>query len=336
MLKRIVFLLVFLSVSIFMAGCDKLALSQGQEFKRKVTLFSKFNMSMFRNVDDKNAEMYLDMKVTDVDSDGTATVLVTIDKIESSISTLGYVFQFSCDEPEKNKKESSRPKLQEGYVDIFSKLVGKSYSAKVLKSGQVSELINIDPEIYKYTSSETNEKINGYNQAIMLLSEDSLKEYVSPGVYNGLPESQSDKIDTRMVLPSLPKFPAYRINSETPETDEATASWPTSVNKYYYKVKCDGVPDELATASSSDDEDAEEPQEFEQKDSRYISSTHSVIAAYGNGCVGYTKTGKFHELRERDVVEVASLRLNKSRNTGKKKRKVRMYYIVDKVIENID
>ncbi|MBN2063838.1 MAG: hypothetical protein JW745_03470 [Sedimentisphaerales bacterium] len=316
-------------MTLFLVGCDELKLKPGQQFSRKITMTSKFNMSIFNNVDDKDMQMTLLCKVLSVDNSGNATVQAQISKIESKINTMGIVFQYSSEKPEINTQTSSRPEIQKVYVDIMSSLAGKKYSAVIDKSGKVLELKDIDAEIAKYSQLRTDDKITGRNQAIMLLAPARLKEYVSPGLYNGMPadtEIGAKLSGYEVVVPSLPALPNNRTIVEPGSMAQATSDWREDVKKFYYAVSCDGLPGKLEA-------DQEPPATVDEK---YRSVSHSAISVFGNGCIGYAPGKGFYKQVERVFVEVRSNRLNETQNTGSKKRKVRMYYIVDTTIENVD
>ncbi len=330
MIKKISLIILCFGICLLFTGCDKLTLTKGQTFSRKVKIVSKFNMSIFNNVDDKTAEMVVACEVTDIDNSGNAIVRATVDKIEAKIVTMGYLFQFSTDKPELNTKESTRPELQEKYVNIFSPLVGKSYTAVVDKDARVIELKDIDPAILKYAKAVTDDKISGKNQAILLLSETMLKEYVSPGIYNGTPEdngSGEKTVASDIVAPSLPVIPVTRKVVEAGKMAASTAKWPEGTVKVYYATSADKLPEKFSS-------DEVVPVIYDN----YKSATHAAVALWGNGCVGYSKSGDFVKMVERTFIEVSSNRLaNKNESSGKnKKRKVQMYYIIDKTIENID
>ncbi len=311
-----------------LSGCDKLTLKKGDSFSRKVEISSKLSMSIFNNADDKTTTMEISFDVTDVDSNGNATVVATIDKLDAKLSTLGYVFEYSSTDTKVNTKESKRKEMQDKFVQAFEKLAGKSYSAVVDKNGRVIELKDIDPEIKKYMKGQANDKLNAENQAIMVLQEDRLKEYVSPGFYNGVESknlSVGSLIGSNMVtVPSIPTFEGQRFVREAGELEKDTADWPQEAQKVYYDIKCEGLPGQL-------DNDQEPPTDIDDK---YKTSTHSAVSVFGQGCIAYTKEGDFVKQFDRTVVEVLPDRLKKS--SGKnQKRKVRMFYMVDKKIDQL-
>ncbi len=327
MIKKSFLFAFCMLIPFILAGCDELAKNKGESFTRKITVVSKYNMSFFSNVDDKSAELFLSCNVIDVDNKGNALVRATIDKIESKIATMGVMFQFSTDNPELNTKENSRPEMQKKYVEIFSELIGKSYSAVVAKNGNVLELKDIDPAIEKYVKAQTDNNITGHNQAIMLLTDSMLREYVSPGVYNGSPTENSHGVkstESVIVVPGLPVVAVIRAIVEPGNMAESTSSWPSDTIKHYYGISADGLPQQLSKA----DETPARP------DDKYRSQTHTAIAVFGNGCVGYSPTGKFVKMVERNVIEVSSNRLTDRPNDGTRRR-VQMYYIIDKTIENL-
>ena len=323
-LKILMVFVMFLALS----GCDKLALKKGDSFSRKVQVVSKLSMSIFNNADDKTTTMEISFDVTDVDSNGNATVVATIDKLEAQLSTLGYVFEYSSTRPEVNSKESKRKEMQEKFVNTFEKLVGKSYSAKVDKNGCVLELKGVDPEIKKYINGQANDKLTAENQAIMVLQEDRLKEYVSPGFYNGIASKQlaiDSFIGNNMVtVPSIPTFEAQRFVREAGELEKDTADWPQEAKKVYYNIKCEGLPGQL-------ENDQEPPTNV---DSKYKTNTHTAISVFGQGCIAYSKEGEFVKQFDRTVVEVLPERLKKTAGKNQK-RKVRMFYLVDKKIDQL-
>ena len=323
------FLIKFLLVGLFLfslTGCDKLALKKGDSFSRHVKIASKLSMAIFNNADDKTTTMDLGFDVVGVDKDGNATVVVTIDKLDAKLSTLGYVFEYSCTDPKINNKESKRKEMQEKFVKVFEKLLGKSYSAVVDSNGKVLEFKDIDPEIKKYIDGQVTDKLTAENQAIMVLHEDKLKEYVSPGFYNGVASTSlavGDLIGPSVVtVPSVPAIEYNRTVREAGDLINQVADWPEESKKVFYSVACEGLPGKLG-------KDEEPPSDIDEK---YKTSTHTAISLFGQGCVAYTKDGKFVKQLSRTVVEVLPERLKQT--TGKnQKRKVRMFYMVDTTIE---
>lgn len=328
MIRKFLLVLMVAIQALVLVGCDVLELEQGQKFTRKVTMASRYNMTYFSNVDDKKTTLLLACEVVSVDGSGNATVRATIDNIEATVSTIGLFFQFSTDKPELNTKESARPEMQKEYVGLFTGLVGKSYCAVVGKNGKVLELKEIAPEIIKYVNGNTDDKMTGPNQLIMLLSESKLKEYVSPAIYNGMPKSKvgSEIAGYEVIVPGVPKLPLYRKIVEAGDMAEATADWSEGVDKYYYSVRCEGLPGML----SNDDV---VPAGLENK---YGSAAHYVISVFGNGCAGYSQENGFYKHVESVKVEVKSRRADGAADTSTGRRKVRMMYTVDTIIENVD
>ena len=311
-----------------LSGCDKLALKKGDSFSRKIQIDSKLSMAIFNNADDKSTTMVMDFNVVSVDSKGNATVVATIDELNAKLSTLGYVFEYSSTDPKVNNKKSNRKEKQESFVKVFEKLLGKSYSAVVDKNGRVLELKDIDPEIKKYINGQAKEKLTAEDQAIMVFQEDKLKEYVSPGFYNGIIDKKmtvDSVIGTNLVtVPSVPTLEVKRVVREAGDLTKDTDDWPADAKKVYYNFKSDDLPGQL-------DNDQDPP---DKVDDKYKTSTHSAISVFGQGCIAYTEEGKFVKQFDRSVVEVLPERLKKS--TGnKQKRKVRMFYMVDKKIDQL-
>jgi hypothetical protein len=163
-------------------------LKSGQTYAQKVHFLSDLRM-MFPYADYQDSEMVLKYKVNEVNSEGVATVTVTIDSIKASMRSLSIVCKYDSETPAESKEEKrpgGKPSHQEQYTRSFEGVKGSKFSAQVDAQGRLLKFLEVDKKIQKFVSGPISSAYFGGYQLALLFSETNLRDYVSLWMYGFL------------------------------------------------------------------------------------------------------------------------------------------------------
>jgi|GEM_PF-2302668 len=185
--------IVFLSLlGTVVVGCSlsekpALRLSEGDEYRQKVTLVSSLNMFM-PDIDHREVEMILAHHVEDVDDKGVATMRISIESIKASMRSMTIKCRYdSQDEVAGSPKAGGEQAAgdisrQAKYDRAFGGLAKTGYRVRVDDQGQILEVFDVDGRLESYRSEPVENTNFGGAELSLLFSSHNLREYVLPQV----------------------------------------------------------------------------------------------------------------------------------------------------------
>ncbi len=291
---------------------------KGQIIQKKVTLKSNLLM-MFPNSDNKSTEMILKIQVLDVDKEGNSQVQVTVDSIKADFLTLGRKFNFDSDVKLDDKPQSTNKTLagqQEKFNAAFKDVKGQQYTAVINDQGKVIELKDFTPKLKSLACESAKPDMLGGDQVRMLFTENNLKEYVSPVLYNGVTPIEGEKQKTRapgsIFVPYCPLVATTKIYTLDPKNTNPA-----------------GEIEAPFTIEMAEKQPTDSPY--------HTGSSFDVTYCNGEGKVFYSaKSQKIVRLQEKTTVGVRSSSAPpRTDKDGKERPKPKIEYIVDKLIEEL-
>ena len=163
-------------------------LKSGQIYAQKVHFLSDLRM-MIPYADYQDSEMVLQYEVNEVNSEGVATVTVTIDSIKASMRSLGINPKYDSETTPASKgakRPAGKQSHQEKYTRSFEGVKGSKFSAQVDAQGRVLKFLSVDKNIQKFVSGPITSAYFGGYQLALLFSETNLRDYVSLWMYGFL------------------------------------------------------------------------------------------------------------------------------------------------------
>ncbi len=167
----------------------------GFVFHRLISLESDFQIPIAGvQADFQKSRMLLRCEVLSVDPEQSATLKVTIEKLTASLKSLGIFCQYDSSVhsspqtgqnlPDANSKQK---KLQAQYEKTFEGLAGSAFLAHLdIKNNQIRLDIQ-DPKLNQLSQRQPAGMI-GPDQLSLLLSRNSLCEYIDPGILQNHPD----------------------------------------------------------------------------------------------------------------------------------------------------
>ena len=261
--------------------------------------------------------MVLGYDVLEIDPDGVARVELTIESIKASMISLTKRFSYDSEAEEQTEPEKRDLAQQNRFNQSFEGLKGKKYGARVEKTGRVLELIDLDPRIDRIASGKAKGMFGG-DQVAMLLTKSNLKEYAAAGWYHSL--GKDDKNSTRQwTHDNLILVPSAK---------------PAQVRKRYQLERIEKIEDRhIATVSYQVSFVKESPSDA--KKSR--GSDLIVTAVLGEGELSVlSKTGTLLKLEEQLRVDVRTGYALPKQRGPKKRKAIKIFYIMKRTIELVE
>ena len=314
-----------------LAGCNEAVrlaprFKPGQTYAQKVHFFSDFR-GLFFGADIQDCEMILHYEVNEPNSEGVATVTVTIASIKASMRSLSIRCVYDSETapaPEKGKLPASKPSHQGKYTRLFEGIKGSKFSAQVDAQGRVLKLVEVDKKIRDFVSGPiTSANLGGY-QLALVFSETNLRDYISLWMYGFLAGAE----------PEVNKTWTGYMPVETPQTAPVMA-----LKKYTLKGVEEKDGDTIATFALAAKGPAPKPPLPEYVTAnlkRRKPEMEIVKVEHGSGEAILSLTeGRLIKFYEKIINEVRLTGKKNQALLSKSKKPLRTFYFMEKTIEYI-
>ena len=300
--------------------------SPGQTYTHHVRIVSDIILPMaIRDADHKETELDLEYHVRDVDDDGRALLEITIARIQASMKTLGgMAFTFDSEKEHQDPANVKPDHLarQKEFENVFADLKGKKYAALIDAQGRLSELRDVDPALQTLAAGRVQGMI-GKDQAAMIFSETSLREFACLPAFAALPENAPNRQDSwisyePVVVPRAPAAAArkrYLFENIEQRDGQKVALISFKTDDPETELPPDTLPSQLTQAG--------------------VSGGFDIVSVRGEGEIAYALTDR--RLLKLDEKIKTQIKPHLSRALQKegadKGRKI--FYLIHKTIERV-